>query len=430
VERDEGEMQSPKGAWPGGTPLEVPATGPVSPPTGPFTSEPLTLENKARHDGGRWLRGWIAVVLIAAVVGAGTAVGVGFAVVAAIHAQDTTTVRFSPNTSVFPRMGDVKSVLARVLPSVVSIEAIGPGCASGSLGGAIELEEATGMILTPSGEILTNNHVVADATAIKVTLYGKDKAYPATLVGTDPGFDVALLQLRGAGVLRAVSIAKSTKTQVGEDVLAIGNSLALSRSTPSVTEGIISAKGRSIKAGGQNCAGTESLKGLLQTQAAINAGNSGGPLVNAAGLVVGMNTAAATTTTGNAPTQNIGFAIPIANIEALLPKLRQGGTNGPLEAFLGVEVESLAPASGQGPRTGAVVVGVFPDSPALSAGIRVGDVIVSFAGRPITSAVSLTVAVRGARPGERVKVLFYRGSKQLDVSLVLGTRPAPEPGAS
>jgi len=369
-------------------------------------------------------------VLVAVFVGGASALGVGLAVAGAIRSRETTIVRFSPNTSVFRHMADLKSVLARVLPTVVTIQAEGPSCSPGSLQGGIELDEGTGMILTPGGEILTNNHVVANASEIKVTLYGQKKAYPATLVGTDPKNDVALLQVYGAGLVPAVSLGHSSATEVGEDVLAIGNALALSQSTPSVTEGIISATGRSIEAGGEDSAGTESLKGLLQTQAAINSGNSGGPLVDAGGQVIGMNTAAATTTAGDAPTQNIGFAIPIASIEALLPGLRSGGTGGRLKAFLGVEVETVTAARGLGVSKGAVVVGLFPGSPAAAAGIRVGDVIVGFAGHSIASALALTVAVGNARPGEQVFVVCYRGSSRLSIAVALGTKPAPEPGSN
>ena len=383
---------------------------------------------------GETLRGWIGVVLVALLVGTGTGLGVGAGVAAVIRAHDTTTVKFSPNTSAFQHMSNVKTVLARVLPSVVAIQAVGPGCASGVLNGTNELDEGTGMILTRSGEILTNNHVIADASEIRVTLYGDKKVYPATLVGTDPSHDVALLQLHGPRSVRAVSLGEPAGIQVGEDVLAIGNALALSESTPSVTEGIISAEGRSIRAGGEDCGGTESLKGLLQTQAAINAGNSGGPLVDAAGQVIGMNTAAATTSAGEAPTQNIGFAIPIGSIEALLPGLRKGGTIGTPKAFLGVEVVSVTPANrstyGISPTNGALVVGLFPGAPAATAGIRVGDVIVSFAGHAIGNDVALTAAVRAAHPGERVTLELYRGRARAIVSLVLGTKPAPEPGTN
>ena len=317
-------------------------------------------------------RSWVAVVLIAVFVGGAVGAGAGAGVAAAIRSQNTTVASFSPNTSVFRRMSDVQAVLARILPSVVAIQASGPGCTSGPFAGAGELDEGTGMILTPSGEILTNNHVIANATEISVTLYGQRTSYPATLVGTDPGYDVALLQMHGPIGLPTVSLGQSSKILVGDDVLAIGNALALSESTPSVTEGIISAEGRSIAASGGTCAGTESLRGLLQTQAPINSGNSGGPLVDSAGRVVGMSTAAATSSQGNAPAQNIGFAIPIDSIRSLLPGLRKGGTIGTPKAFVGVEVISVTPAersaAGLTPTTGALVVSVFAGSPARERG--------------------------------------------------------------
>ena len=295
-------------------------------------------------------------------------------------------------------MRNVKAVLARILPSVVTIEALGPGCRSGALTGGVQLEEGTGMILTRGGEILTNNHVVAEASQIKVTLYGGKKTYPASLVGTDPGDDVALLQLGAAAPLRAISLVEAPKAEVGEEVLAIGNALALSQSRPSVTEGIISAKGRSVSASGGSCAGSEALRGLIQTQAAINSGNSGGPLVNTAGQVIGMSTATAGTTAGNARTQNIGFAIPIGSIRLLLAGLRKGGTAGPPQAFLGVEVVTVTPADrvtySLYATRGALVVALFPGAPAALAGIRVGDVLVDFAGRAISTADDLTLATR------------------------------------
>ncbi len=360
-------------------------------------------------------------MLIALLVGAAAGLGAGVGVAATIRAHNTTDVNFSPNTSVFHGMKDVQAVLARVLPSVVAIQAFGPGCTSGPLGGGTQSEEGSGMILTGGGEILTNDHVIANATQITVTFHGQKSAYPATLLGTDPSYDVALLQVRGPSSLRAVSFGDSATIAVGEDVLAIGNALDLSRSTPSVTEGIISAEGRSITAGGNNCAGSESLSGLLQTQAPINPGNSGGPLVNSAGQVIGMSTAAAASTTGNAPTQNIGFAIPIANIRALIPGLRKGGTIGRPKAFLGVEVVSVTPSE---------VVSVFPGAPAELAGIVAGDVIVGFAGRTITTDVALTEAVGAAHPGQRVTIELYRGPTLVTVSLVLGFKPAPEAGSS
>ena len=155
------------------------------------------------------------------------------------------------------------------------------------------------MILTADGEILTNNHVVAGATSVTVTLFGQTNALAAHVVGTDPSEDVALVQIDHASGLPTVTFGNSGQTQVGDSVLAIGNALALAGG-PTVTEGIISAENRSLTA--ENDSGqTENLTGLIQTDAAINPGNSGGPLVNAQAQVVGMNTAVASSTTGNAP---------------------------------------------------------------------------------------------------------------------------------
>jgi len=382
--------------------------------------------------GGGTRRGWFAVVLVAALVGALVGAGVGAGIAAAVRSGNTTVISFSPNTSVFPRMGDIQSVLMRVLPSVVSIRASGPGCTVGPFGvPSAQVDEGTGMIISQGGEILTNNHVIAHATQVKVTLYGQTSSYDATLVGSDPSYDVALLQLHGVSRLPTVKFGESSRILVGDDVLAIGNALALSESTPSVTEGIISAEGRSIQAGG-DCSGAESLTGLLQTQAPINAGNSGGPLVDSAAQVIGMDTAAATSSAGNAPAQNIGFAIPIDSIKALLPGLRKGGTIGSPRAFIGVDVVSVTPAErsayGLTPTTGALVVNVLPSSPAAQAGIRDGDVIVRFAGQAITTDASLTLAVRAQHPNEKVTIELYRGPALIKISLKLGFTPAPSSG--
>jgi len=434
VERDNATGRPGDEVWRAETALQVPPSGDSGAAVSPFVDWAVAGASPRQPDVGDTRRGWIAVVLVALLVGAAAGLGAGAGVAATIRSRNTTDIKFSPNTSVFHGMNDIRSVLARVLPSVVAIQTVGPNCQSGTFGGGTQSEEGSGMILTGSGEILTNDHVIANATQISVTLHGEKRAYPATLLGTDPTHDVALLQLHGLTSLKAVTFGDSSTTQVGEDVLAIGNALDLSQATPSVTEGIISAEGRSITAGGENCSGTESLSGLLQTQAPINAGNSGGPLVNSAGQVIGMSTAAATSMTGNAPTQNIGFAIPIANIRALIPGLREGGTIGRPKAFLGVEVVSVTPAEraswGLSATSGALVVGLFPDAPAELAGIATGDVIVSFAGRVITTDVSLTLAVRAAHPGERVVVELYRGPKLVTVSLVLGFKPAPEAGTS
>jgi putative serine protease PepD len=252
---------------------------------------------------------------------------------------------------------------------------------------------------------------------------------PASLVGADPSSDVALLKLNAPpSNLQSVTFGDSTKLQVGDAVIAVGNALGLSAGTPTVTQGIISALGRTVQAGDTGGGQSETLQNMIQTDAAINSGNSGGPLVDSAGQVVGMNTAVASSGSGNAPAQNIGFAIPSSNLQGLLATLRNGGTTGAAKPYLGVEVTDETPqqqqAYGLAPSQGALVVLVVQGSPAQTAGIRQGDVIVSFNGRAVNSAQDLTNGVQGSQAGKTVQVTLYRGQQRLTVSATLATAPA------
>jgi serine protease Do len=269
-----------------------------------------------------------------------------------------------------------------------------------------------------------------------VTLFDQTAALPAHVVGTDPGDDLALVQIDQAANLPTVTFGDSSRAQVGDDVLAIGNALALAGG-PSVTEGIVSAENRSLTA--QNDAGqTENLTGLIQTDAAINPGNSGGPLVDSDGEVIGMNTAVAANTSGNAPTQNIGFAIAVNSVRPLLGRLQSGGTGGtggppaPLapadnSAYIGVTVGPVTPALRRSdhltPSSGALILSVEPGSPAETSALKVGEVIVSFNGTSILSPEDLTSAIHPLKPGVHVTVGVYRGSRLIDVAVTLGARP-------
>jgi S1-C subfamily serine protease len=293
------------------------------------------------------------------------------------------------------------------------------------------------MILTPDGEVLTNNHVIAGATSLTVTLFGQTNQLPAHVLGTDPGDDLALVQIDGASHLPTVTLGNSSQTQVGDTVLAIGNALALAGG-PSVTEGIVSAENRSLTA--ENDDGqTENLTGLLQTDAAINPGNSGGPLVDSEAQVIGMNTAVASNTTGNAPTQNIGFAITVDSVKPLLAKLRVGGTGGAgttspqltpaaNTAYIGVTVSAITPnlqqEDGLTPSSGALITSVQPGSPASTAGLQADDVIVRFNAMPIASPDALTAAIHPLKPGDRVTLGIYRGTRKKTVVVTLGARPS------
>ncbi len=421
----------PQSPYPGYPPYPGYGGGYAPPPTTPGYAFPyygVAAPRMVRHTLQRRTWAWLVVVtaLVAATVGGvvGALVGAG--------SQQTIVRSFFPNHSVLARPQDVQAILAKVEPAVVSIDSL-----SGSDGGDFVQAAGTGMILTPDGEVLTNNHVIAGATSLTVTLFGQTNQLPAHVLGTDPGDDLALVQIDGASHLPTVTLGNSSQTQVGDTVLAIGNALALAGG-PSVTEGIVSAENRSLTA--ENDDGqTENLTGLLQTDAAINPGNSGGPLVDSEAQVIGMNTAVASNTTGNAPTQNIGFAITVDSVKPLLAKLRVGGTGGAgttspqltpaaNTAYIGVTVSAITPnlqqEDGLTPSSGALITSVQPGSPASTAGLQADDVIVRFNAMPIASPDALTAAIHPLKPGDRVTLGIYRGTRKKTVVVTLGARPS------
>ena len=427
------ETPAPPG-WPTAQVAPVPPWRPASgPPTGPpeapapvWASPP----QKSGAGGSRFAPPWIVVALVAALVGGAAGAGIAEAVGTNTTTTAAPAVRVGQVTPGPALAGgaEIPTIVKSVLPEVVSIDARGPGGPGGGLFGTVE-DQGTGMIITTTGEVLTNNHVISGATAITVTLYGQTNALPASLVGADPSSDVALLKLNSPPPsLQAVTFGDSTKLQVGDAVIAIGNALGLSAGTPTVTQGIISALGRTVQAGDTGGGQSETLQNMIQTDAAINSGNSGGPLVDSAGQVIGMNTAVASSSSGNAPAQNIGFAIPSSNLQGLLGTLRTGGTTGAAKAYLGVEVTDETPqqqqAYGLFPSRGALVVLVVGGSPAQNAGLRQGDVIVSFNGRAVNAAQDLTNAVQSSSPGKTVQVALYRAQQRITVSAKLATAPA------
>ena len=314
---------------------------------------------------------------------------------------------------------DIRSVLRKVEPSVVAIETnlVSPN------GGLFGQGAGTGVIISPDGLVLTNNHVIEQAGTIKVKL-SDGRELSADLVGTSPADDVALIKIRNVSGLTAADLGSSASLQVGDPVVAIGNALDLD-GTPTVTEGIVSALGRSISTQNESGA-TENLTDLIQTDAAINPGNSGGPLVNTQGQVVGIDTAIA----GDA--QNIGFAIAIDSIKPLITDLQNGKGNATTPtAFLGVSTESVSDLQ-QATKdqlnitadAGAVVVNVTPGTAADDLGLQQGDVITSVDGKAITSSDDLGSAIRGHKPGDQVKIEYQRNGETKSGTVTLGSRVA------
>lgn len=293
---------------------------------------------------------------------------------------------------------DVQAIIAEVEPAVVTIQ---DQIANGFFGSSSAA--GTGMIISPNGTILTNAHVVNNATSIQVSISGHGN-YSATLIGEDVSHDVAVIKVSGVNNLPTVVFGDSSLMQVGDPVVAIGNALNLSGNL-TVTTGIISALNRSISTD------TANLTGLIQTDAPINPGNSGGPLINSQGQVIGMNTAIAS----NA--QNIGFAIPSNEIKSLLPSLESGSSSAQNSTggYLGVSVGDANP--------GAYVISVVPGSPAAKAGLQAGDVIIGFNNQAITSASQLAALVSGTKPGTKVTLEIQRGFQLESITVTLGKKP-------
>jgi S1-C subfamily serine protease len=313
---------------------------------------------------------------------------------------------------------DVKTALARIEPSVVLINDTITSSPSGrggfgGFGGFEESGAGTGIIISSDGEIVTNAHVVNGATAITVTLSGSTATHPATIVGINTTEDLAVIKITGVSNLKPATFANSDTAEVGDSVLAVGNALGYG-GAPTVTEGILSAKGRSLTGTDDN------LSNLLQTDAAINPGNSGGPLVDTDGQVIGIDVAVASGTTTE-PAQNIGFAIPSNAVVSALPALKAGqgassqggGSTTQSGTFLGV---SVADATG-----GALVQAVEPGSPAATAGIQAGDLITSINGTAVADGTALQQAIRAEKPGTTVTVGITRNGASITVKATLGT---------
>ncbi|HXY43460.1 MAG TPA: trypsin-like peptidase domain-containing protein [Acidimicrobiales bacterium] len=328
----------------------------------------------------------------------------------------------APGTSAKIDVSAIASKVDRAVVDVTSIDATTGGQAAG-----------TGMILTPNGEVLTNNHVIADGSSITAQINGAGRTYNVRVLGTDTSQDVALVQLVDASGLPTVSIGNSADLQVGDSVVAIGNALDL-KGPLTVTQGIVSALNRSISASDEGTGTTENLSGLIQTDAPINPGNSGGPLVDAAGQVIGMDTAAATGSSTQSAT-DIGFAIPIDEAISIAQQIQQGKASSTVyidnKGFIGVEVVTISYAESfasqlptPGTNSGAYVAGVLEGTPAVQAGLRQGDVITAVNGSTVSGPGSLSTILTGRRPGQSIVLTWVDPSgTHHTVSLTLTSHP-------
>jgi S1-C subfamily serine protease len=326
---------------------------------------------------------------------------------------------------------DAAAIASRVDPGLVDINTIvdyGQAQAAG-----------TGMVLTANGEVLTNNHVIEGATSISVTDVGNGKTYSATVVGYNVSSDVAVIQLSGASGLQTVTTA-SAAASVGEQVVGIGNAGGTG-GTPSYAGGTVTATDQSITASDELTGTDEQLTGMIETNADIQAGDSGGSLVNDSGQVIGMDTAGSSTGSfqfaGQA--QGTGYAIPISTATSIASQIEAGRSSSSVHvgptAFLGVETGGQGGGfggyggyggGGFNSISGVQISGVVANSAAADAGLAEGDVITSVGGYSVTSQSELQdVMVDDMSPGRTVTVVYFdTAGQQQSVTLTLGSGPA------
>jgi S1-C subfamily serine protease len=373
----------------------------------------------------------LAVALASVTLLGGVCVGWGLATAGVIRSAvaSHTPIRTVPQIgTTAPNQGgqplDPQAVANKVAPAVVDVNTV-----VAQLGQNAQAA-GTGMILTPSGEVLTNNHVVEGSTSIKVTIQGRSNAYTATVVGVNRAADVALIQIQGVSGLPTVTLANSSTLTVGQQVVALGNALGQG-GAPAVTDGSITALDQAITAGSGG-GSTEQLSGLIQSDAPISPGDSGGPLVNSAGQVVGMITAGETQGFRQT-TSTVGYAVPSNTAVDVVNQIRSGGGSGiimGLPGYLGISVQTQDLTAAEAARlglsvtSGALVTGVAPGSPAEQIGLAQDSVITAVDGKQIAAAADLSPAIQSHKPGEKIQVTWVDKSGTHSANATLTSGPA------
>jgi S1-C subfamily serine protease len=371
---------------------------------------------------GRNLGRIVAIVIAVALI----AIGVTLGSLRVLHGSTVTSAAKNTTPSAGSSLSTT-SIAAKVAPGLVDVNST-LGYQNGSAAG-------TGMVLTSSGEVLTNNHVIEGATAISVTDIGNGRTYAASVVGYDEADDIAVLQLQGASGLHTVTLGDSSTVAAGDTVTAIGNAGGAG-GTPAVAPGTVTGLGESITATDQSAGISEQLTGLIRTNADVQAGDSGGPLVNASGQVIGIDTAASSGfqfqagTTGSTES----FAIPVNRAVTIAKQIEAGQSSAAVHigatAFLGVQLATSGTAPGFGGAsapvsTGATVAGVESGSAAQAAGLTAGDVITSIGGQSVDSPSAVATVMEAHHPGDSVSISWTdQSGQQHTATATLTTGPA------
>jgi S1-C subfamily serine protease len=299
---------------------------------------------------------------------------------------------------------NVAEVLKKIQPSVVTIIALTESGMDQGRG------TGTGVVITSDGDILTNDHVIDGADTVYVLFAGDTEPTPATVIAVDAGNDLALLHVDQTGLTPAV-FADPSSIDIGDEVVAVGFALDLDGG-PTVTRGIVSALNRTI------VSGDGALDGLIQTDTAISSGNSGGPLVNTRGQVIGINTAVFQSSSEVAA-NNVGFSISVAEALPVIDELRaQANGQARTEGYLGVSVLDRNDGG-----LGAMIAEVSPGSPADLAGMQVDDVVIQADGSPVDGQPALVAAIRDKSPGDTIKIDVLRDGERITLTAELIERP-------
>ncbi len=338
------------------------------------------------------------------------AAGTGAATYAALDDGGTTTVvrSASSRTSQTVENGTltIGGVYDRANPSVVEITVTSQASGAGPMGSGTTQAQGSGFVYDTSGHVVTNAHVVDGAQSVRVR-FSSGKTYDATVVGVDASTDLAVLKIdASASALHALDLADSSQVAVGDVVVAIGSPFGLENS---VTAGIVSALGRSMQA-----PNGYTINGAVQTDAAINHGNSGGPLLDLDGKVIGVNAQIESESGGS---EGVGFAIPSNTVKSIVTQILEDGSV--QHAYLGVAVTEPT-----GSTAGAQLAEVRNAGPAAGAGLQVGDVITAVDGTAVSTAAALQAEIDGHQPGDSVIVDYLRNGAHRTVTVTLGTRPS------
>jgi S1-C subfamily serine protease len=387
-----------------------------------------------RRRRGRHVLGLTATAVVAAAVGAGLAVGLSNGATGGAGAAATSKDMLSTT-----------QIASKIDPGLVDV--------TSTLGYDNATAMGTGIVLTSTGEILTNNHVINGATSVSVTDIGNGKTYKATVVGYDESQDVAVLQLTGASGLTVANTGNSSTVAVGNSVVALGNAGGTG-GTPSVATGSVTALDQSITASDESSGTSEQLSGLIETNAGIQPGDSGGPLVNSYGQIVGMDTAASTNyqfggtggggfggfgggygsggtgsggSTGSSGdgTATQGYAIPIDTALSVAKDIEAGHASSVIHigatAFIGIEIAGTTEQT----TAGVEIAGTQPGTPAANAGLAEGDVITAINGTSVTTGTQISEALIQQQPGNKITLTWTNTDGQSQTAtLILGTGPA------